>query len=100
MISSVSYEDVFLSLKVHMRYHPTYAKCQLMNTRETFLLFTCTSFTFPPLFLYTREIVRKIRRNVNNTFFFRIFHCYTKIQVLKYTLDLNNDKNPSKIKKK
>lgn len=32
--------------------------------------------------------------------FFRIAYSYLKIQLLKYTLDLNNDKKPSKIKKK
>lgn len=32
--------------------------------------------------------------------FFRIIHCLLKIQLLKYTLDLKNDKNPSKIKRK
>jgi len=32
--------------------------------------------------------------------FFKIIYNYLKIQLLKHTLDLNNDKNPSKIKKK
>lgn len=32
--------------------------------------------------------------------FFRIVYSYLKIQLLKYTLDLHNDKKTSKIKKK
>lgn len=70
-----------------------------MTTRETFLLFTVFPLPFSPSFLSTSKIIQKIRKNVKTSvYYFQIVHCYLKIQLLKYTLDLNNDKNPGKIK--
>lgn len=100
VISPVRCKDGFLHLKAHIGRHSSYAKCQFMTTREAYLSFSRIFLTsLLPILICKQDHLKDKKKCQNfNIFFFRIVHCYLKMWLLMYTLELSDDKTWGKIK--
>lgn len=71
-----------------------------MTTGEAYLLFACIFLTSLLTILICKQNHSKDKKTMSKMqyIFFRIVHCYLKIQLLMYILELSDDKIVGKIK--